>query len=348
MPENTRDLPHKSLPTANSEPNDTGRVEESERDTPGRSQVEPPPDAPSGYELLGEIGHGGMGTVFRARDLGLGRDVAIKILQSKYSATSHAARRFVEEAHITGQLQHPGIPPIHAVGTLVDGRPFLAMKLIKGRTLTAILAKESMSRGSLIAAFEQVCQAVAYAHNHGVIHRDLKPANVMVGEFGEVQVMDWGLSKFRTDARADSTEASVASTFHDPREDADEDLRTRTGSFLGTPAYMSPEQAIGAIDQIDERSDVFGLGAVLCVILTGQPPFVGDTAESTRQLAAQKKLDDAFARLAASTAEPEMVSLCKECLAPERDNRPQNAGLVASEVHAIRRRCRGAPPDKPR
>ena len=182
-----------------------------------------------GYELQGEIGRGGMGIVFRARELSLNRDVAIKVLQDKYTANSFAARRFLEEALITGQLQHPGIPPVHHVGTLADGRPFIAMKLIKGRTLAEILTDRSSqaSRGDLVAAFEQACQAMAYAHNHGVIHRDLKPQNIMTGAFGEVQVMDWGLAKFRTETQTQSAETTSASTFYDPRDDTDEDSKTR-------------------------------------------------------------------------------------------------------------------------
>ncbi|HVK10392.1 MAG TPA: SUMF1/EgtB/PvdO family nonheme iron enzyme [Gemmataceae bacterium] len=303
---------------------------------PAGSALASLPGAPAGFELLDEIGRGGMGVVFRARDTALVRDVAVKLLQDRYSVASHAARRFVEEAKITGQLQHPGIPPVHEVGVLPDGRPFLVMKLIKGRTLAYLIAEGVANRGSLIAAFEQVCQAVAYAHNHGVVHRDLKPANVMVGAFGEVQVMDWGLAKFRSETRAESADASAASTFHDPRTGADEDLHTQAGSFLGTPAYMSPEQAIGAIDQVDERSDVFGLGGVLCAILTGAPPFVAATAESTRQLAAQKQVEPAFARLDACGAEPGLVALCKRCLAGDRAARFRNAGEVAAAVQAIR------------
>ena len=292
---------------------------------------------PPGYEIQGELGRGGMGIVYRAHDLSLNRDVAVKILQDKYTSSSFAAHRFLEEARITGQLQHPGIPPIHAVGTLPDGRPFLAMKLIKGRTLDEILKdRMSTSRGTLIAAFEQVCQAVAYAHNHGVIHRDLKPQNVMVGAFGEVQVMDWGLAKFRSEMRTASAETSVVSTFYDPRDDTDESSKTRAGSFLGTPAYMSPEQAIGAVERIDERSDVFGLGAVLCTILTGVPPFVGETAEATRLLAAQGKVDVAFVRLDACGAETELIALCKQCLSADQSGRPANAGEVAKAVAELR------------
>ncbi len=338
MAEPNRAHPEHSFPTADPPRADTRSAGEPTLD-PAGSPAEPAPDrpaAPTGYELLAEIGRGGMGVVYRGRDTSLGRDVAVKLLQTRYSLTSLAARRFVDEAKITGQLQHPGIPPVHEVGQLPDGRPFLVMKLIKGQTLADQIAEGRESRGSLVAAFEQVCQAVAYAHNHGVIHRDLKPANVMVGAFGEVQVMDWGLAKFRSQTRADSAEATSASTFHDPRTDEDEDLHTRTGSFLGTPAFMSPEQAIGAVDQIDERSDVFGLGAVLCAILTGEPPFVAASAETTRQLAAQKALDPAFARLDGCGAEPGLVMLCKRCLAGERAARYRSAGEVAAVVHTIR------------
>ena len=156
------------------------------------------PAGPPGYELLDEVGRGGMGIVYRARDVAFGRDVAVKLLADRYPLDSPAAQRFLNEARITGQLQHPGIPAVHQVGSLPDGRPFLAMKLIKGCTLEALLKERpdpSAERGRLLAVFEAVCQAVGYAHAHRVIHRDLKPANVMVGTFGEVQVMDWGLAK---------------------------------------------------------------------------------------------------------------------------------------------------------
>src|SRR5262245_21807207 len=159
-----------------------------------------PPASPPGYELRDEIGRGGMGVVYRARDVALDRDVAVKLLADRYPADSPAAQRFLSEARITGQLQHPGIPAVHQVGTLTDGRPFLAMKLIRGSTLEAILKQrtdQAADRGRLLAIFETVCQAVGYAHAHRVIHRDLKPANVMVGAFGEVQVMDWRLAKVR-------------------------------------------------------------------------------------------------------------------------------------------------------
>lgn len=141
-----------------------------------------------GYEILEEIGRGGMGVIYRARDRALNRIVAVKLLQERFESQSPASARFIEEAQITGQLQHPGIPPIYFVGKLDDGRPFLAMKLIKGHTLLELL--KSQQPINLLSVIEGVAQAVGYAHAHQVIHRDLKPANVMVGAYGEVQVMD--------------------------------------------------------------------------------------------------------------------------------------------------------------
>src|SRR5262245_33528548 len=306
--------------------------------------VAPAADLPQvpGYELSGEVGRGGMGVVYRARDLSLDRDVAVKLLQHGYPPDSPLARRFADEARITAQLQHPGIPPVHDLGTLPDGRPFLAMKLIKGSTLDHLLAARpdpADGRGRFVATFEQVCQAVGYAHAHDVTHRDLKPSNVMVGAFGEVQVMDWGLAKVlttrgRPPGLPDTALVTVAGTAIRPARGADQE--TQAGSLLGTPAYMPPEQAIGAVDRIDARSDVFSLGGILCAVLTGRPPYVADTTEATRQLAARARLDDAHARLAACGAEPELVALCRRCLAPEPDDRPRDAGAVAAEVAALR------------
>src|SRR5262249_34473505 len=158
-----------------------------------------------GYELLAEVGRGGMGVVYRARETAFNRDVAVKFLRERHPADSPELRRFLDEARITGQLQHPAIPPVHHIGRLPDGRPFLVMKLIRGRTLEDILnerANPAEDRGRFLAIFGQVCQAIGYAHAHNVIHRDLKPANVMVGNFAEVQVMDWGLAKSLTGGRS--------------------------------------------------------------------------------------------------------------------------------------------------
>ena len=300
-----------------------------------------PPPSPARYELGDEIARGGMGVVYRATDTALGREVAVKVLSDKFTPTSTAARRFLDEARITGGLQHPGVPPVHDLGALPDGRPFLAMKLVKGRTLDDLLKDRpdpSHDRGRFVAAFEAVCQAVGFAHAHGVVHRDLKPANVMVGSFGEVQVMDWGLAKVLADHSEYDPEADDDSTAAgtEIRSVRGADDATKAGVLLGTPAYLPPEQAMGAVDQIDERSDVFGLGAVLCAILTGKPPYVGADRESTRQLAVRAKLDDALTRLDGCGADPELVALCRRCLSPEKADRPADGEAVAKEVAALR------------
>src|SRR5262245_56800560 len=148
--------------------------------------------------LYDEIARGGMGGILRGRDDGQGRDVAVKVLLEEHRGKPGLVRRFLEEARIAGQLQHPGVVPVYGLGELPDGRPYFQMKVVKGRTLAEQLAarkEPAEDRGRFLKVFEQVCQALAYAHSKGVLHRDLKPANVMVGAFGEVQVMDWGLAK---------------------------------------------------------------------------------------------------------------------------------------------------------
>ncbi|HYH68014.1 MAG TPA: serine/threonine-protein kinase, partial [Urbifossiella sp.] len=290
------------------------------------------------YLLGAEIARGGMGAVFRATDTALGREVALKLLQEQFGPGSGTARRFADEAHIAGQLQHPGIPPVHDFGTLPDGRPFLAMKLIKGHTLDELLRARrdpGDDRGRFVAVFEAVCQAVGYAHAHDVIHRDLKPANVMVGAFGEVQVMDWGLAKvLRPGGAADGTAADPDATAPNTEvrslRDADGD-HTRAGAVMGTPAYMPPEQARGEWGRVDARADVFALGGILCAVLTGLPPYTGTAKEALRRAAAAD-LADAFARLARCRTHPELVGLCKRCLSPRPADRPASAGEVATAV----------------
>jgi serine/threonine protein kinase len=196
------------------------------------------------------------------------------------------------------------------------------MKLIKGTTLWDLLAARPDSatdRERFVVVFEQVCQAIAYAHVRAVIHRDLKPQNVMIGGFGEVQVMDWGLAKVLADPALPLSPAAGS----------------RPGVF-GTPAYMPPEQARGAVEEMDRRSDVFTLGGILCAILTGQPPYVGTDAESTRQRAAVADVSDCFARLDRCGAEPELVALARRCLSPNPADRPPHAGAVASGIAAYR------------
>jgi serine/threonine-protein kinase len=290
------------------------------------------------YRLEGRIGQGGMGVVYRAHDPDFHRPLAVKILKEEYKDRPHMVARFLEEAKITGQLQHPGVPPVHEIGRLADGRPFLAMKLIEGRTLADLLSERNNPADGMpriLLSFEQVCQAVAYAHSRRVIHRDLKPANVMVADSCEVQVMDWGLAK--TIARADEHYEAIVdkngNTLFPLQLETIPNL-TQPGQLLGTLAYMPPEQARGEIDRMGERSDVFSLGAMLCEILTGEPPYREPSPEIRLERAQSAALADAFARLQACGADPELIALTKKCLASDVVLRPKDAGDVAKAMAA--------------
>jgi serine/threonine-protein kinase len=286
-------------------------------------------DSIARYRLGPEIAVGGIGVVYHARDLVLKRDLAVKVLRPEHRDNPDLVSRFLEEAQVGGQLQHPGMVPVHGLGRLPDGRPFFAMKLIQGRTLEALLAERadpSQDLPRFLKVFEQVCQALAYAHSRRVIHRDLKSLNVMVGAFGEVQVMDWGMAKVLGPAEgapAGPGQGPVSTVRSEEPEN-----RSTYGAVLGTYLYMAPEQARGQTDRIDERCDVFGLGALLCEVLTGQPPYERwDQAE-------RAELEPAFARLSGCGADAALVRLARECLAAAPEDRPRDAGAVAEAIAA--------------
>ena len=305
-------------------------------------------DFESRYRLDGEIARGGMGAIIKGRDTDLGRDLAIKVLLDSHRDRPEVVQRFVEEAQIGGQLQHPGIAPIYELGQFADERPFFAMKLVQGETLSKLLAVRNdaaAERGKFIGIFEQICQTMAYAHSRGVIHRDLKPDNIMVGAFGEVQVMDWGLAKvlqasgISDDTRVDRSKQNVSviqtkrSTGSDtPGSRGTPGTQTQMGSVMGTPAYMPPEQAHGEVDQMDERADVFGLGAILCEILTGKPPYVADDGTRVFRMASRGKLENAFSRLDSSGADANLISLTKHCLELDPKDRPRDSAALAERV----------------
>ena len=309
----------------------------------------PQHDVDSRYQLQGEIARGGMGAILKGRDVDLGRNLAVKVLLDSHKGKPEVIQRFIEEAQIGGQLQHPGIVPVYELGQFSDRRPFFSMKLVKGETLAKLLSKRkdpAEDRGRFLGIFEQVCQTMAYAHSRGVIHRDLKPANVMVGAFGEVQVMDWGLAKvLGSGGVADEQKAqqtrqgqSVIQTLRSVGSDipgtagGSGGSETQMGSVMGTPAYMPPEQALGEVDRLDERSDVFGLGAILCEILTGSPPYVGQDATDVFRQATRGKLDDCRQRLDACGADAELTAVAKQCLELEPVDRFENAEALTERI----------------
>ena len=221
------------------------------------------------YELVGCIGQGGMGTVYQARDRALGRDVALKVIRLPEGSPDIAVR-MVREARTLARLEHPGIVPVHDVGTLADGRTFYAMKLVRGSPLHELPAAPLAERLRII---ERICEAIAFAHAHGVIHRDLKPHNVMVGPFGEVLVMDWGVAKVlggETRATAAGAPHSIDRVPNATRAHGDS-LHTGAGTVLGTPGYMAPEQAAGQAELVDHRADVYAIGAILRDLCAAAP-----------------------------------------------------------------------------
>lgn len=300
------------------------------------------------YELLGEIGRGGVGSIQLCRDLNLQRDLAAKILHEDCLADPNHAQRLVEEAQIAGQLQHPGIVAVHELGQLDDKRPFFTMKLVKGETLAALLKKRQSPSEELrryVTIFGQVCQAVAYAHSRSVIHRDLKPSNIMIGKFGEVLVMDWGLAKVLDadlantagpdERHEDKTviQTSIGQSDLLPSDSTSPgDSKTSVGSILGTPAYMPPEQATGRIQSINPSSDVFGLGAILCEILTGEPPYVARSGSDVLLLAVNSNLEDCRARLRNLEGQEELAALTLDCLVRDQKQRIQDASEIVARL----------------
>ncbi len=254
------------------------------------------------------VAQGGTGTILTAKDLNIRRYVAMKVLRDPKAATREQVLRFIEEAQITGQLEHPGVVSIHKLGVDEEGHVFYTMKLVRGTTLRDILdrirdgdpaAIRDYPLSRLVNIFQRVCDTVAFAHSRHVIHRDLKPENIMVGDYGEVQVMDWGLAKVLTGRRSHATPEqapragpspkrgdSPTATLSKVETSAVESVRGRgstlhtvSGEIMGTPGFMAPEQAAGDSDLTDERSDIYSLGAILYNILTLRPPIQGDTVE---------------------------------------------------------------------
>jgi tetratricopeptide (TPR) repeat protein/tRNA A-37 threonylcarbamoyl transferase component Bud32 len=287
------------------------------------------------FRLLRPHARGGLGAVFVALDTELSREVALKQILDRHADDLPSRRRFLVEAEVTGGLEHPGIVPVYGLGTYPDGRPFYAMRFIKGDSLKAAIerfhADEALRRDpgaralalqKLLRRFLDVCNAIDYAHSRGVLHRDLKPANVMVGPYGETLVVDWGLAKV-VGKPLESDEA----TLRPPS--ASGSSETLPGAAVGTPAYMSPEQAAGDLDRFGPASDVYSLGATLYCVLTGKAPFAGEAGEVIRRVLAgafppPRQLDPSI--------DPALEAVCLKAMATDPDGRYPSCRALADDV----------------
>ncbi|MHC5037396.1 MAG: serine/threonine-protein kinase [Planctomycetota bacterium] len=287
------------------------------------------------YGILGEIARGGMGAIVKLVDNDIRRPVAMKVILG--ADVKERVDRFVEEAQVTGQLEHPNIVPVHELGLNAEGKVYFTMKLVKGESLEGIIDRiadkdsEALRKyplSHLLQIFLKVCDAIAFAHSKGAVHRDLKPENVMVGRFGEVLVMDWGLSKVVD--REDVAEVDLVETIRSEREVG----KTLSGRILGTPSYMPPEQASGKVDRIDERSDIFALGAMLYKILTHEAPYTGlDVMEVLR-----KAITCAYmvprVKSPWNRIPKELQSICLKAMAGRKEERYGSVEAMVEDIRA--------------
>jgi serine/threonine-protein kinase len=269
------------------------------------------------FEDEGEIGRGGTSSIRRVHDKNLLRRVAMKVLDPALGSQPRQVQAFLEEAQITAQLEHPGIVPVHELGVDADGTRYFTMRLVRGHTLGDWIdsrddlgSPESLQEG--LSILLKTCDSLAFAHSRGVLHCDLKPANIMVGSFGEVYLMDWGLAQLRgTDASIEVGRAP--------------EVRLRVeGRVSGTPAYLSPEQALGKWSECDERTDVFSLGAVLYHLLTGRAPFVGESVQAALRHAIDNQYDPPQLA-AAHLVPPDLVRIVDKALRAAQEERYQSA-----------------------
>jgi len=307
-----------------------------------REMAEEPDLSSTKYELIRKLDSGGMGSVYLVKDTALGREVALKVVHAADPSGSMASRLLAEARHLA-RLEHPNIVPVHDVGSLPGGRVYCAMKLVRGRRLDE-WRKDPQGRPGLLRLFQRICGAVAFAHAQGVMHRDLKPENIMVGSFGEALVMDWGVAKLMgaptlpgdPPARREPDDPfdDVDPGYHDgdtlERRDILGGRGTAPGAVIGTPAYMSPEQARGEVNRLDERTDVYALGAILFFLLSGRPPYEGGSA---RELLEQVRRapPPPLRRLDASIPKS-LEAICARAMAPAPGDRYASAQQMSDDI----------------
>jgi eukaryotic-like serine/threonine-protein kinase len=299
-------------------------------------------DAEGRFRIVRFHDRGALGEVYVARDQQLHRIVALKRIKLDHAADKDKRARFVVEAEITGRLEHPGIVPVYGLGTYDDGRPFYAMRFIRGDNLKSAIEQfhQAEAKGrdpgertlallKLLRRFLDVCNAIDYAHSRGVLHRDLKPGNIMLGKFGETLVVDWGLAK--TVGRPETSPASATMDDRTLVPQSGSDLRgTELGARLGTPAYMSPEQAAGRIADLGPASDVYGLGATLYCLLTGRAPFNDrDLADLLRKV---ERGDFSPPRKLKGWIDPALEAICLKAMATDPDERYRTPRALADDV----------------
>jgi tetratricopeptide (TPR) repeat protein/tRNA A-37 threonylcarbamoyl transferase component Bud32 len=289
------------------------------------------------FRVLRPHARGGLGAVFVALDSELHREVALKQILDRHADDPISRQRFLIEAEVTGGLEHPGIVPVYGLGTYADGRPYYAMRFIRGDSLKEAIAafhaddrlrgdlgRRSLELRKLLRRFTDVCNAIEYAHSRGVLHRDIKPGNIIVGQHGETLVVDWGLAKAtgRSDAEAGERTLRPSS--------ASGSAETLPGSALGTPAYMSPEQARGELQRLGPRSDVYSLGATLYCLLTGRPPFEADDIGEV--LRAVQRGDFPRPRHLDPSIDKALEAICLKALALEPDDRYRSCKALADDI----------------
>jgi len=290
-----------------------------------------PSDAETRYVFGEELGKGGAGRVVAAEDRAMGRTVAVKMPNARTLGSPVELRRFMEEARVAAQLEHPSIIPVYDVGKLGDGQPFYTMRIVKQRGLRDVLRMPQPRRewplARLCTILVQVCRAMAYAHAHGVLHRDLKPENILLGDYGEVYVADWGIAKLLGRHAVEGAPRSLEPAPRAPRE------QTIAGHWIGTPGFMAPEQVRGEWQEVDPRTDLFALGVILYEILTGRLPFIGPSAEA--RCAATLNDTPRRPRDVVHGCPLVLEDLCLKLLAKRKDDRPASAEVVAAEVEAF-------------